>query len=46
MSLADSLESAAEALPEDAQQIRPANGDPFQLLEHLDSGAGGRVLAR
>jgi hypothetical protein len=45
MSLADSLESAAEALPEDAQQIRPANGDPFQLLEHLDSGAGGRVLA-
>lgn len=45
MSLAESLESAAEALPGDAEQIRPANGDPFQLLTILDSDAGRRILA-
>ncbi len=45
MSLAESLESAAEAMPEDAEQIRPANGDPFQLLDLLDDAAGARVLA-
>ena len=45
MSLAESLESAAEALVADADSIRPANGDPFQLLELLDSGAAARVLA-
>ncbi len=45
MSLAESLESAAEALPDQADQIRPANGDPFQLLELLNPSDGGRVLA-
>ena len=45
MSLAESLERAAESLPEDAEQIRPANGDPFQLLDLLDDAAGVRVLA-
>jgi hypothetical protein len=44
MSLAESLERAAEALPEDAEEIRPANGDPFQLLDLLDDAAGARVL--
>ena len=44
MSLAESLENAAEALPGDADQIRPANGDPFQLLELLDEPASIRVL--
>ncbi len=44
MSLAESLESAAEALPGDADQIRPANGDPFQLLDLLDGPASIRVL--
>ncbi len=45
MSLAESLESAAEALPGQADQIRPANGDPLQLLELLDPVDGGQVLA-
>lgn len=45
MSLADALERAAEALPEHADAIRPANGDPTRLLEQLDAEAGGRVLA-
>lgn len=45
MSLAEILEGAASALPEDADSIRPANGDPFQLLELLGSEAGERVLA-
>ena len=44
MSLPEALERAATALPEDADQIRPANGDPAQLLEHLDSQAAARVL--
>lgn len=44
MSLAESLERAAEALPADAGRIRPANGDPIQLLALLDGPAAGRVL--
>ncbi len=45
MSLAESLEQAAEALPGDADSIRPANGDPSQLLELLDAAAAGRVAS-
>ena len=45
MSLAECLEGAAEALPGDAEQIRPANGDPFQLLDLLVPDAGRRVLS-
>jgi hypothetical protein len=45
MSLADILEEAASALPGDADAIRPANGDPFQLLEGLGAEGAGRVLA-
>ena len=44
MSLADALERAATALPEDAESIRPANGDPVQLLTLLESEAAMRVL--
>jgi hypothetical protein len=44
MSLAERLELAAEALPADADAIRPANGDPHQLLNGLDAAAAGRVL--
>ena len=44
MSLPERLENAAEALPEDADRIRPANGDPHQLLVNLDGPAAGRVL--
>ena len=44
MSLPERLENAAEALPGDAEQIRPANGDPHQLLMNLDGPAAGRVL--
>ena len=36
MSLVESLERAAEALPTDADSIHPANGDPRQLLRLLD----------
>ena len=42
MSLAESLESAAEALQGDAEQIRPANGDPLQLLELLSQTKLGK----
>lgn len=45
MSLADILEEAASALPGDADAIRPANGDPFQLLDSLEGDAASRVLA-
>jgi hypothetical protein len=45
MSLAESLEEAAEALPADADAIRPANGDPRLLLDGLDAGAATRVLS-
>ena len=44
MSLADALEAAAEALPQLADRIRPANGDPTRLLDGLDAAAAGRVL--
>jgi hypothetical protein len=45
MSLADALERAASALPEDAESIRPANGDPVQLLTQLGSEPAMRVLS-
>ena len=45
MSLADALEEAAGALPALADEIRPANGDPFQLLDTLDDGAAAQLLA-
>ena len=44
MSLPESLEQAAAALTGDADAIRPANGDPHQLLASLDSEAATRVL--
>jgi hypothetical protein len=44
MSLADILEGAASALPDDADSIRPANGDPFQLLAQLGADGAERVL--
>jgi len=44
MSLAESLEKAAVELPEDADGIRPANGDPIQLFDLLSGGARRRVL--
>ncbi|MBW2274286.1 MAG: hypothetical protein JRG96_13515, partial [Deltaproteobacteria bacterium] len=45
MSLAQALEEAATALAADADSIRPANGDPIQLLELLEPDAATRVLA-
>ncbi|MCG8591001.1 MAG: hypothetical protein MJE66_17050 [Proteobacteria bacterium] len=45
MSLAEALERAAHALPAEADVIRPANGDPMQLLDGLDADARPRVLA-
>ncbi|MDP6979070.1 MAG: hypothetical protein QF570_10785 [Myxococcota bacterium] len=45
MSLPEALERAAEALPSYADAIRPANGDPVQLLATLDADACGEVLA-
>lgn len=45
MSLAESLEAAAAALPAAADSIRDANGDPHQLLSTLDAEATTRVLA-
>lgn len=45
MSLPERLEEAAEALPADADAIRPANGDPHQLLAVLEPDAARRVLA-
>jgi len=45
MSLAESLERAATQLSQDADAIRPANGDPSQLLGALDAAAASRVLA-
>lgn len=44
MSLPDALERAASALPADADAIRPANGDPVQLLATLDAEAATRLL--
>ncbi len=45
MSLPEALERAAVALPHSADAIRPANGDPVQLLATLDASACGEVLA-
>ena len=42
--LPEALERAASALKQDADAIRPANGDPFALLDLLDSDAAVRVL--
>jgi len=42
--LPEALERAAAALPDDEDQIRPANGDPFALLSLLDTEASQRVL--
>lgn len=43
--LAEALERAASALRARAGAIRPANGDPAQLLEALGPAAGAEVLA-
>lgn len=43
--LPEALELAAEALPGDADSIRPANGDPIQLRQLLDAAAATRVLS-
>ena len=45
MSLAESLERVASALPDVADRVRPANGDPAQLRAQLDPADCGRVLA-
>ncbi|HVP29915.1 MAG TPA: hypothetical protein VMW35_12240 [Myxococcota bacterium] len=45
MSLAQSLERAAAALPDLADAIRPANGDPTRLLAALGEAGGARTLA-
>lgn len=45
MSLAGALERAATALEREADQIRPANGDPARLRRELAPEAGGRVLS-
>ena len=45
MSLPEALELAAGALPDQADVIRPANGDPIQLLSALDDDGCGVVLA-
>jgi len=42
--LPEALERAASALPELADAIRPANGDPHQLARELDADAASRVL--
>jgi len=44
LGLPEALERAASAMPEEADAIRPANGDPSQLLEMLDVAAAARVL--
>jgi hypothetical protein len=45
VSLADALERAAEALPDLAEVIRPANGDPERLIRELDAEPAARLLA-
>lgn len=42
--LPEALENAASALPERADAIRPANGDPFALLDLLDADGAVEVL--
>lgn len=44
MSLPESLERAATELPDLADDIRPANGDPHRLLDELAADAAGRLL--
>lgn len=44
MSLADALDRAAEALPDLADAIRPANGDATRLAEILDVGQARALL--
>lgn len=44
MSLPEALERAAAALPDQADLIRPANGDPSQLLATMDGEGSRRVL--
>jgi hypothetical protein len=44
VSLPEALEAAASALRADAEAIRPANGDPVQLLSFLEPDAAARVL--
>jgi len=44
MSLPEALERAASALEDDADSIRPSNGDPLQLLQVLSAEAALRVL--
>ncbi len=43
--LPEALERAASALPEVADAIRPANGDPLQLARELSAGGATAVLA-
>jgi len=45
VSLPAALERAAEALPRDADAIRPANGDPRRLLAGLSPEGAARVAA-
>ena len=42
--LPEALERAASALPHQADAIRPANGDPTQLIELLEPAAASQVL--
>ncbi len=42
--LPEALERAASALPDAAEGIRPANGDPTRLLDLLDADTAARVL--
>ncbi len=44
MSLPESLERAATALPDLADAIRPANGDPHRLLDELAPEGAERLL--
>lgn len=44
MSLASALEGAADAFPEFADGIRPANGDPVRLLGNLDRASSIEIL--
>jgi hypothetical protein len=45
VSLATALEQAAAALPQEADAIRPANGDPERLLAALPREGAARVAA-
>ena len=44
LGLAEALERAASVLEADSDGIRPANGDPLQLLNVLDDAGAARVL--